>query len=215
MSATTKKEMTRRSIVLGETALMFTKRDESDARPLSEHMAVSVKGLVVEGKPTFEECERVGKQLVVTERAMQFLLGDYINYMEERWGERAAQVIDFSDGWSEETCRKYAWVAKRITPDRRRMDRLGIKHHFLVANLSPSLQTKWLTRAAADNDEKPWTYAKLKAAMDDAGELPMLYGVTAFAKSETDQAKMHDVLEANGWTAKTFVKRASGKRVES
>lgn len=210
MTTATKKKP--RAIALGETALVFARREE--VRPLMEGFGVCPSGLVIDGKPAFEQCANAGKLLVVAEKAIQFALGDFINYMEDRFGERAAQVIDFSDGWSEETCLKYAYLAKRIHPDRRRMDRLGIKHHMLVAPLAPTQQTKWLTRAAADEEPKPWTVQRLAAAMKDAEELPETYWLLVAAKSEEDQAALQEELSAKGRSCKAVVKRAkapSGK----
>jgi len=209
--AATKKKP--RAIALGETALTFVANRE-EVQPLSEGFALSVGGLVVEGKPAFEKCAAAGKLLVVAERMVQFALGDYINYVEERFGERAAQIIDFSDGWSEETCAKYAWLSKRVHPERRRMDRLGVRHHMLVAPLAPSLQNKWLARAAADNEEKPWTVQRLAAAMKDVEELPETFWLLVAAKSEEDQAVLQEELSSKGRSCKAVVRRVRAPKVE-
>lgn len=198
----------KRGIALGETALSRVANNVGTV-PIMEGFSVDVNGLVPDGEPDFEQCETMGLVLRTAERAIQFALGDYINYLEERFGERASQIIDYSDGWSEKTCKMYSWVASRIDRDRRRMDRLGIKHHLMVAALTPDRQKYWLDRAADGDDGEPWTAARLAKAIKEGEDLAVVgWWVLVLANDEPDQRALMATLEGQGRTVKATNKRA-------
>lgn len=196
----------RRGIVLGETALRVGNPQEQIQ--LVDGFGVTVNGLVRHGNPSYEECVVAASMLKTTERAIQFAIGDFLNYLDEHMGERAHQIIDYSEGWSEKTCAVYSWLAKRIDPERRRMDRLTIRHHLLVAALTPTQQTRWLTEAAADDQETPWTVARLKAAIEANEDQPPLgWWVLVLATDEADQTALMTTLEGQNRTCKAVMRR--------
>ncbi len=208
MAKTPKKNTTtRRAIVLGQTALGAV-ADSTVAVPITEGFSVSVNGMVVRGRPTFEQCETFGLVLRTTERGIQFAIGDYLNFIDDHLGERASQIVDYTEGWSEKTCSVYSWLAKRIAPERRRMDRLGIRHHLLVAALTPTQQERWLTKAAADSEDAPWTVKRLQDAMKEGEDLPPTgFWVLALANDEADQSALMATLEGQGRTCKAVLRR--------
>ncbi len=170
---------------------------------------MTVNGLVVHGTPTFEKAATAGEVLRTAERCAQFAIGDYVLYIEERFGEEAAQILDFESGWSEKTVAIYKWMAERVAPDVRRMDRLGVRHHLLVSALSPTLQKKWLTKAAGAEDEKPWTVARLKAALQTGHDLPPEeFFVMVRVASAIAQNDLMETLEAQGLACKALVRRS-------
>lgn len=65
--------------------------------------------------------------------------GDWWNYGEHRYGERAAIVAEGTLGYSYQTCRDAGWVATSIPMSRRR-DSLTWSHHREVAALRPDEQ---------------------------------------------------------------------------
>lgn len=200
------KRQPRRGIALGQTALGLPQ--QVDSVQISDGFQVSVNGLSVVGSPEFPAWEAMGKKLVVAERGIQFAIGDFINYALEHLGEDAAyQIVDYASGWDEKTCAVYAWIAKRIDPADRRMDRLGIKHHLMVAALTPAKQRYWLGKAAADDQEKPWTTARLKAEMTEAGDV-IEYWISVKAQDMADQSALMAEMESKGRPAKATVKRS-------
>lgn len=200
-----------RGIALGQTALAMTATIE--AVPIGvDGFAVTVNGLVVNGHPAYEEWEAAGNALRVQEKASPFALGDFLNLCEEALGEMAAQIVDYSSGWSERTCANYRWLAQRIPPERRRMDRLGIKHHQLVAALGPAQQRKWLEAAAADKEDEPWTAARLRAAIAEGEDKPPLaFWVLVACESAEDQTALLAKMEHQGRTAKAVMRRKPKK----
>lgn len=201
----------RRAMALGATALSMVKAVK--AVPISPGFSMTVNGLVLHGQPDFAKSERAGLVLRTAERGAQFAIGDYVLYIEDKFGEQASQILDFEGGWSEKTVAVYRWIASRIGEDIRRMDRLGIKHHMLVAPLSPTLQKKWLDKAAADDEDKPWTCARLKAALQAGQDLPPEeFFVMARVASGAAQDALMETLEAQGLACKAIVRRSRKKQ---
>ena len=202
----------RRAITLGEGALSVL--PAADARPISigKGFGATVNGLVVEGKPTLEQAGAVGHRLRVLERGAPFVLGDLLNYCEQRWGDDMWQQFDAGEGWSLRTISVYMWLASRIALADRRMDRLTIRHHLAVAVLSPAAQRKWLAKAAADDEEQPWTVKRMVDAMREGEDLPpAVWWALVLCQSAADQAAFLAATEAQGRTCKALVRRARAK----
>lgn len=203
-----------RGIQLGNTAISTL--SPTDVRPVpleAPGFCVTVNGLIVDGDPDIVAAQQAGDVLRTTEKAGPFALGDFINYVETRFGEMASQIIDFESGWSEKTCKIYSWLAGRISPGIRRMDRLGIKHHLLVATLSPAKQEHWLNKASADDAEEPWTAAQLKKALEEGEpDLPETFWVLVSATSMADQSALQAQFEALGRSCKAVVRRERKKK---
>lgn len=204
---TVTEEPRRRSIAPGMTALSFADAEESVS--VGKGFAATVNGLVVEGSPRIEAWEAPGKKLRVLERGAQFAIGDFANELEARFGEAASQILDAESGWNLRTLSVYRWVASRIAHDIRRMDRLGIGHHLIVAALTPAKQRQWLTAACADDEEQPWSKARLKKALEANEDLPIsgLYILVGPMTSGQVQADLMERLEHEGLLVKAIAKR--------
>lgn len=202
----------RRAIAVGATAIGSFKTIEEV--PLGEGFAATVNGLVVNGTPAFERWAPIHKPLTVIERGSPFAVGDWIRYGEAHYGELASQMIDPSLGWSEKTIKNYVWISERISFERRRMDRLGIAHHQAVAALTAAQQTKWLAKAAADDEEEPWTVARLKKAIAQGGDAPATdwYVLVGPLKSGHAQEELMARLEGQKLAVKAITRRRVKKK---
>lgn len=208
-----KKAAVVRAFALGSTALGVTK--SIDEVQVAKGFAITINGLVVDGHPAFPQWQKTIRDLRVSEKGAQFALGDAINFGEEAYGEKASQELDPENGWSLKTIQNYSWLARRIAPDVRRMDRLGVRHHQLVATLAPTKQRSWLHKAAADDEEKPWTVARLKKALDEGEDLPVTgYFVIVTCPTGQAQSELMDRLEAEGLSCKATERRSKKKPVE-
>lgn len=208
------KKEPRRGISLGQTAMGLPVK-ASETVPVGKGFKAGVNGLVYEGQPSFESWADTGKMLRVVERGAQFAIGDWLNYGEDRFNERASQVVDASEGWSEKTCSVYRWLAARIAQANRRMDRLTIAHHLLVAKLTPAKQKMWLSKASADDEEQPWTVGRLKAALREGGDAPVTaWWVTVLCTDTKDQETFMAAMEAQGRTCKATFTRDRKKKEE-
>lgn len=193
-----KKKEQRRALALGGTALTVLDA-EVEAIPIAPKFRLTVNKLVVDGQPSKAACIAAGVNLRIAERVGAFAIGDFVNYVEGRFGEEASQILDADSGWSLKTIGVYGWLASRVAPERRRMDRLGVRHHMLVAPLSPKKQNEWLIKACAFDQEEPWTVAKLKRAMEEGGDAPDTeFYVEVKVPNGTQQGELMDQLEQQG-----------------
>jgi len=167
---------------------------------VDEYFLITPQGLDVRGEPSFDECELFWKKLRSMEKGIQFAIGDAAKYLRQRFGEKADQIISAATGWSHETVRAYEWTADNVPPPMRQMEELTYSHHQAVgrSKLSAAQKSKWLDKAAAGDGDKPWSVAKLKAAMKDEGAEPS-YWLMVRCKSAADRDKLQKRLESEGY----------------
>lgn len=109
--------------------------------------AVTPNGLQVAGQPTFDQWLEFGHRLAQIRSAVQWSIGDWINYGENRWGEKYAQALDEFD-YEYGYLRNMAWIARCFEVSRR-SDKLSWSHHATLAGLEPPTQTKLMQEAAS------------------------------------------------------------------
>lgn len=80
--------------------------------------------------------------------AVQWWIGDWLNYGERRYGEVYAQALD-ATGLDYQTLRDVKWVCSTY-PVSRRHDNLSFKHHREAAALPPAQADALLARAEAE-----------------------------------------------------------------
>jgi hypothetical protein len=168
---------------------------------------VSRTGLEVDGVPSWEDCASLGKRLPILEQALQFAFGDFAIYVEGRFGEQAAQIIDASDGWSESTVRVYRWVCEKVAPTNRRVD-LSFQHHQIVAALGAKEQRTWLAKAAAEG----WTVSDLRQAITGSPDAAVIaVWLVVKCKDRADLETLQADLEAKGRLCKVTEERERRK----
>lgn len=96
----------------------------------------------------FDHWQRIGRQLQLADLAVQWWIGDWLNYGESRYGEKYTQAIE-ETGKAKKTLMNYAYVAKAIETSRRR-DVVDFSTHAEVASLKPDEQEKLLAKAAKE-----------------------------------------------------------------
>ncbi len=101
-------------------------------------------GLEINGKPTFEQWEQMGKFIKKAEGAVQWWVGDWLNYGEMSYSEWT-QYYDVDDTPAKQTLANMKWVSKRVEPSRRR--ELSWSHHAEVAEFEPEDQDLLLDQA--------------------------------------------------------------------
>jgi N6-adenosine-specific RNA methylase IME4 len=106
-------------------------------------------GLIVAGQPTLSEWEGCGRVLARIEGAVQFWIGDWVNYGAHTYHEKYDEVVD-ALGFDRQTVKNYAYVAQNIPSSRRRDDVL-FSVHSEVAPLPLDKQAEILARAAAED----------------------------------------------------------------
>lgn len=111
------------------------------------------------GDMSFEQWESAGAQLQTMGRAWQFWCGDWLNYGEQRFGEKYAQAVETTD-FARQTLVNVASIAKRVSPERRRRE-LSWSHHEAVAALPPAEQDRWLSEA----EQEGYTIRRLRSRL--------------------------------------------------
>lgn len=104
--------------------------------------------LTLPDRLSYDHWERIGRQLQLAELAVQWWIGDWLNYGESRYGEKYAQALE-ETGKAKKTLMNYAYVAKAIETSRRR-DVVDFSTHAEVASLKPDEQEKLLAKAAKE-----------------------------------------------------------------
>jgi hypothetical protein len=100
-----------------------------------------------------------GRRIGVVGRCVQWLLGDWIVYGNERFGERYSRASKIT-GYDPQTLMNMVYVASRYSISRRRED-LSWSHHEALAALEPDEQDSWLDQAAAHR----WSVSDLRAML--------------------------------------------------
>lgn len=93
--------------------------------------------------------ERIGEQLTLMEGAVQWWIGDWLNFGEKTYGE-TYRVAAISTGYAEESLQNMASVAKKVEFSLRN-ENLSWNHHKEVAALEPDKQTTMLAKAESES----------------------------------------------------------------
>ncbi len=172
--------------------------------PIGKWFRITPKGLAIDGKPPLDAFAELGEMLRTFERTLAFVVGDWINALEDRFGEEASQLID-STGWSLSTIKTYAWTARKVPEENRLIDEgLSYAHHQAVGRLDHKEQKRWLGLALGNGDG-PWPVSKLKAAVRDGSDLSERHWwVLVECRDEQDQNSLLKRLESDGRTCKAL-----------
>ncbi len=113
---------------------------------IAGHFKLTPTGLEVIGDPTFDDWLSCGKYLYKTNESLQFIIGDYLQYGEQHWGETYRKAVEVF-GFDIQTLRNSKWVSRSIQPEPRHPE-LSFSHHREVAELEPEEQDELLTEAS-------------------------------------------------------------------
>lgn len=108
---------------------------------------------------------RVGLHIARISDSSTWWLADWLIYGRERYPDRYKQAVEDTT-LEYQTLRNYAWVAGRISVQRRRAN-LSFQHHAEVAALSHADQDTWLERA----ERFGWTRNRLRTEIKLVAQL--------------------------------------------
>ena len=178
----------------------ITALQENDAK-----FSITPRGIDFHGDLTFEEWESLGEKLGDAERSIGFMIGDWVNYAENKWGEKYNDAIACT-GLEYQTLRNYAYVARKVQLSSRD-DKLTFKHHYTVAKLKdPDEQKFWLTQAAehdlsVDRLRKSLSFGRIATEEEAQGDpadrgyvtyLALLNRIRRWWKREIDKAPVDE-----------------------
>lgn len=122
----------------------------------TEKAAATTTGLQLDSSITFDEWRALGKNIKMADRAVQWWIGDWLNFGEAKYGEMYAQAMDEHD-LAYQTLQDYKYVASKVQLSVR-TDNLTFMHHKMVAALPPPQQTEWLDKA----EDEGWSAKELR-----------------------------------------------------
>lgn len=149
-----------------QTGEIAGETDDGAIALVDEKFRFTPTGLIVTGDPTLAECQETYQILTNFGRRVHFWIGDLLNYVESRWGETYAQLMD-ETGLAYQTLANDKWVTSRVDTSRRR-ESLRFSHHAEVAALPPPEQEKWLGKA----EREQLTTGQLRQQIRAAKTLP-------------------------------------------
>lgn len=119
--------------------------------------SVTATSLTLPESLSIDEWCEVGEQISRAERAVMWWMGDWWNFGERKYGERAAQALN--SAYSFQTWMDAGWVAGKIETSRRR-EVVAWSIHREVAALPPEQQEVILSSAEAEG----WTRREARRA---------------------------------------------------
>jgi len=131
---------------------------------MSDALVKTTVGLRAEGDMPWEVWVAFGEQLRDIEGAVQWWIGDWLNYGEHAYGEKYAQAVSESQA---KTWATYAYVARSV-PMSIRMENVSWSKHQVVAPLSPEEQTRYLEMCSDEGTTVKQLRAAVKGPVEPA-----------------------------------------------
>jgi N6-adenosine-specific RNA methylase IME4 len=171
----------------GTTAMQYM---PSTGQLAFQHFTLTPVGLEITGKPTVPEWEECGTFLRRAEGAVQWWIGDWINYGEWAYGDKYRHATEMT-GFDYQTLRNSAWVARSIDVSLRR-DNISYSIYKELAVLNAERQRYWLARVIDEGLTVAQLRAELRleqrrivAADLPAGKFRILYADPPWAYNDT------------------------------
>lgn len=171
--------------------------------------SITPVGLKINGNPDIDEAAVFGRDLGRVHSASGFAIGAFVRWAEEKYGERASQIVDPDVlGVALESIRVYRWVDEKV-PEDVRQPALSFQHHKVVASLPVAMQRKLLAEAVGVDGEPPWPVSRLQAAIKSGGaDAPVTeVWLVVLCKDKADLEKLQVELESKGRTTKVVERR--------
>lgn len=114
-----------------------------------------------------EEYEQLGRALLQMGSVVQWCLGDWLAYGEDRQWKTTYETIAQEFGYQVDTLYIYAWLSRHVKILIRNQD-LSPSHHRLIAKFDDEkTQRWWLEWAATANNGKPVSISQMRQAIKD------------------------------------------------
>ncbi len=108
--------------------------------------AIKPTGIEFLEELSYDEWDALGQKLAPVGKTIGFIIGDWINYGEKRWGDKYEEALERT-GLEYGTLRNYAHVARKVDLSLRN-DKLDYSLHATVAKLKTNEEKQhWLNMA--------------------------------------------------------------------
>lgn len=136
------------NVVAAETGEIVGQAEGQSLALMDGNFRFLPTGLIVVGEPTFEDCSKAARYIHFVGKMAPIWLGDLLNWMECKWGEGYAQVLD-STGFAYQTVANAKSVMGRV-PHEVRQDDLTFTHYSQIAGCERPQQERLLQQAKDD-----------------------------------------------------------------
>lgn len=164
--------------------------------------------LILPSRLAFDQWERIGRQLQLANLAIQWWIGDWLLYGEHRWREKYAQAVQ-QFGKAEQTLMNYQFVAKAISPSRRR-ETVDFSTHAEVAGLDEEDQERILSKAAKEGSTRKQVRREAEKAR--RAKLPKAESTAAVLSKQVREFLDEYMAELAQWTDKFPVGVSTSER---
>jgi len=148
------------SIVLATGEILDERPTDTIPALSAQAFTATPTGLVVSRESVdYEIWAEYGRGLQRVQKAIHFVLGDWLNYGDRAYGEKYTQALE-NTPFEYQTLADDKWVTEQLEFSRRR-ENLSFAHHREVAPLDPDEQDHWLDAA----EENTWTCKELRDAI--------------------------------------------------
>lgn len=173
------------------------KRDPRDIQLGS--FTLSAVGLQISGTPTFDEWLGAGQYFERVEGAVQWWIGDWLNFGEGRpeWGDKYEQAISIFNR-PYDTLAEYKAVARTYQfPER--SGNLSWSHHQALAYEDPKVRAKLLSAAEPDAPDKPprLSVAEIRAELRDRRRASVVKSLKGKAESLNGHGSKYPLIYAD------------------
>jgi hypothetical protein len=108
--------------------------------------SITPTGIQFHEELSFDEWDDLGQKLAPVGKSIGFIIGDWINYGENRYGEKYETALART-GLAYQTLMDFAYVARKVEISLRN-ENLDFTHHRVVAKLkTPDEKKHWLKMA--------------------------------------------------------------------
>ena len=123
--------------------------------------SITLTGIQFNEELSFDEWDSLGQKLAPLGRSIGFIIGDWINYGDGRYGEKYDEALART-GMSYQTLKQFSYVARKIEMCER-SHILDWCHHLVVAKAkTPEEQRYWLNVA----EKHKLSYRHLRKSMN-------------------------------------------------
>lgn len=102
-------------------------------------------GLVIQENLEYGEWQNIGTFLKTANQAVQWWIGDWLNYGEAKYGEKYTQALEQTD-YQYHSLADFKWVSS-VFEFSVRTENLSWTHHRVVSSLDKPLRDYWIRRA--------------------------------------------------------------------
>jgi hypothetical protein len=107
---------------------------------MTDWYSIKPHGFFVDTEPTWKQADELGAALGAIDRENPIVIGDFLNYVREHFGDKYSQMLSHFSPSKFHTIENYVSITHRVPPENRPEGELFISYLDAVAALPPEKQ---------------------------------------------------------------------------